>query len=705
MKRYTAGLLAAITAVLLIGPAGAQKKSDADGMFEAARQKETLGGDLKAAIKVYGEIAAKYKNDRAVAAMALVRMGQCYEKLGDAESRKAYERVVREYGDQKEAVTMARARLGATRATPAGLTIARQVWTAPSSGDIYSAVSPDGRYVPYVDFAANGDLFVHDIINGADRRLTNTATDGIPGRIDEYAEESAFSRDSKQVAYSWLVKDRYELRVLGLQGNGIPQVRRLFDNEDVHWIEPDDWSSDGKWIAVQLQRKDHSAQIGLVSVEDGSLRVLKSVDWRGSSRMSFSTDGKYLAFDLPAGDAVEQRDVFVIAVDGSREVPAVVHPGNDALIGWSQDGKHLLFASDRSGSMGIWTLPFSDGKAHGMPELVRPDYGRLSNLGLTASGALYYAGVPGGVRSDIQVAAIDFANGKILSPPMSVVQSFVGANRFPSWSPDGKRLVYSSERGSGAFRYYVIGIRSLDTGQIRELVPSPNFTLFWSLHWMPDGRSVIIQGRDTKGRNGIFRVDSETGRSTVVVEPSAGGRFAFAAPSPDGKRIYYRRSTSIETQGRDFAFIERDLASGEEKVLINGTGQGAPLELSPDGRYLALGSNDPSKPRTLSLVPVAGGEPRELIRENEPRQIRGLGFAEDSSAMYVIKTPGELWRVPLDGSAPKKMDQKLDEKLVNIGPFRVHPDGRQIAFEARGTRKPAEVWVLENFLPSLTATK
>jgi hypothetical protein len=49
---------------------------------------------------------------RKTAAEALVHMGQCYEKLGDAESRKAYERVLREYGDQKEAAMVARARLG-----------------------------------------------------------------------------------------------------------------------------------------------------------------------------------------------------------------------------------------------------------------------------------------------------------------------------------------------------------------------------------------------------------------------------------------------------------------------------------------------------------------------------------------------------------------------------------------------------------------
>ena len=40
-----------------------------------------------------------------------MRMAECYQKLGDAESRKIYEQVVKDYADQKEAVTLARARL------------------------------------------------------------------------------------------------------------------------------------------------------------------------------------------------------------------------------------------------------------------------------------------------------------------------------------------------------------------------------------------------------------------------------------------------------------------------------------------------------------------------------------------------------------------------------------------------------------------
>src|SRR5690242_19247218 len=118
-------LIGAMTAMLA---AGAQ--NEAERQLKAAMNADLVNGDLKAAIKQYGEIAAKYRSDRGVTAMALVHMAECYQKMGDAESRKIFERVVREYGDQKEAVTLARVRLGGTAAQNTGI-VTRQVWTGP----------------------------------------------------------------------------------------------------------------------------------------------------------------------------------------------------------------------------------------------------------------------------------------------------------------------------------------------------------------------------------------------------------------------------------------------------------------------------------------------------------------------------------------------------------------------------------------------
>ncbi|HUQ91103.1 MAG TPA: tetratricopeptide repeat protein [Bryobacteraceae bacterium] len=676
-----------------------------ESMLGAALHQEEVQGDLKGAIAAYQKVLAAPGVSRKTAAEALVRMGQCYEKLGNAESRKVYERVLREYADQKEAVATARVRLGENAtARGAGISV-RQVWTLPPKGDIFGTVSPDGRYVPYVAWAEYGDLFLHDLVTGTDRRLTNTANDGKPGvgkSQEQYAEEYAFSKNGKQLVYSWFTGDRYELRVVDLQGSGVPVFRKLFSNEDVDWIGPCDWSSDGKWISVQLKRKDKTAQLGLVSASDGSLRVLKSVDWRGATGAFFSADSKYVAYDLPATETSQQRDIFVLSIDGSREIPAVLHPGEDAVLGWSPDGKRLLFASDRSGSMSLWALRVGDGKPDGPPELLKNDIGQIRNMGVSGSGSLYFYShtAPG---TDIQMGSFDFEKGDFLTPPVQAVATYVGSNQSPDWSPDGKNLAFFSRRRSAASSYFVIGIRSVQTGQIREVMPLPNFDLFWSLTWSRDGNSFLAGGRDVKGRNGIFRIDAQNGRTSLIIEGARAS--GAAAESPEGTSLYY---SAWESDGLEVAFIKRNLASAEETVLFKRANLDRSLNLSPDGRYLAVHALDPSTrmPTAILLVPTTGGESRELVRVSAPQRTSFFAWIPGSTAMlarkFISQGNMEQWRIPLDGGEPKQLEAKA--RFPSPG-FRVHPDGKQVAFLLAKQRKPTEIWTLENFLPTLKASK
>jgi Tol biopolymer transport system component len=708
MSRFTARVAAVISAAMLTTQAAAQNKSSADTLFEAARQKESVEGDLEGAIKQYKAIVASHKNDRAVTVTALIRMAECYQKLGDNESRKIYERIVRDYADQKEGVTLARARLGKdTDASDTRMSF-RQVWKFTDHGNLggtlAGAISRDGRYLPYVDWAQNGNLFVHDFSAGTDRRLTDTGTDRLPGaNVEQFALDASVSRDGRQLAYSWFRGDnnRFALRLVDLKGAAIPQSRLLFDKPDVAWIAPGDWSPDGQSIGVMIQRSDKTGQIGLVSVSDGALRVLKSVDWRGTTMLVFSPDGKWLAYDLPAGDNVEQRDIFVLATDGSREIPAVVSPSQDTVVGWSNDGTRLLFASDRSGSVGLWSAAFTGGKVEGAPELLRSDIGRISSLGLTDAGKLYAGGnTSGAADADVYVAAIDFATGKLISQPALAVQTYVGSNQFPDWSRDGKRLAYASKRGSVGPSHFVFAIRSMETGETREISPSPGFDLLNSLVWAPDGLSLIVRGRDPKGRYGIFKVDTETGQSSILVTQGERETLSHVGGGPDGKKLYYSllRFKELDDPASQYrVWIEMDLTSGSGKELLRSDNNRGPGQLSPDGRYLAGVSSGSS----VFLFASSGGELRDLAGDSGLGRIRAVScWAGDSSAVYAVTMSGEMWRLPIDGSEPRKLDLKWAGNNPDIRLFRVHPDGRRIAFQTPSVRKPPEIWVLENFLPA-----
>ena len=91
--------------VTVAGLIAAEGTDSANVMMEAAHKKEVVDGDLNGATKQYRAIVAKYAANRAVSAMAWVHMAECYQKMGDAESRKIYERVLREYGDQNTEIS------------------------------------------------------------------------------------------------------------------------------------------------------------------------------------------------------------------------------------------------------------------------------------------------------------------------------------------------------------------------------------------------------------------------------------------------------------------------------------------------------------------------------------------------------------------------------------------------------------------------
>ncbi len=683
MNRYTAGILTAITAALLIAPARAQKTTEAYTMLEAARQKETQEGDLKGAIHQYGAIVAKYKNDRAVTAMALVRMAEAYQKMGDVESRKIFERVVREYGDQKDAVAMARMRLGGNgQAGNKDGILTRQVWA--KAIDTEGAPSPDGKYLSFVDWMT-GDLAIRELASGENRRLTNK---GPWSGSEDFALYSTFSPDGKQIAYAWYSdknkENSWDLRIVPVPGGiEVPKPRVLYRNQDIDYIQPAEWSRDGKQILALFTRKDRTNQIAMISVMDGSARILKTFDWRSPTRMSLSPDGRYVAYDFPPKEEAQEREIFVLSVDGSRESKLVEHPADDMSPMWTPDGKRILFTSNRTGSMGIWLIPVVEGKAQGTADLIKAGTGPMIPMGFTSKGGLVYSQRTG--DTNVYVAKLDVHNAKTQDTVKSFSERFSGMNSMPDWSPDGRYLAFSSRTAPGSPKGpTLVRIRSLAGGEHRDL--RPELSYLGGFRWSPDGQSLIAWASDRKGRKGIYQIDAVTAKMTPVV--ATGGDFRDPWLSPDGASVYYRDDES----GRA---VVRDLKTGRERELVPaGRLRINDWAFSRDGKRVAfLSANLEKQSMSILVMSTDGGEPREVITLPDITG-RLLEWERDGRGLlYGRGRNSELWRVSAEGGKP----EKLDIKMIKMGGIRVHPDGERIAFSSG--ESGAEVWEMQNFLP------
>ncbi len=332
------------------------------------------------------------------------------------------------------------------------------VWQSPKA-DSGGSVSPDGRYLTFTDWDT-GNLMVRDLTTDTDRIIV-PANNVKGGRVSVSAEASTISRDGRQVAYSWFDegKDRYELWVANLLGDASP--RRLYASDNGEWLAPRDWSPDGKSIVALLSSKDFTLKLGLISVASGEVRILKSGHFPGNTRPFFSPDGNYLAYDLPQ-DAISAGDVWVMVVDGSSDHRVIGHRARDVVMGWSPDGQHLLFASDRTGSMALFALGMQSGIARGLPIALKPDIGFADSLGVTTSGALFWSTRPGTRGGSIQLAQFDLHSGAVRSA-RDVSPSPHENNVNPSWSPDGKYLAYVSVRGRAGEPPTIV-LRTADAG-------------------------------------------------------------------------------------------------------------------------------------------------------------------------------------------------------------------------------------------------
>lgn len=566
---------------------------------------------------------------------------------------------------------------------------ARRVWSGGNFNFYVEGPSPDGRLITDVDWIT-GDLAVLDLEVGRRRHVTDKGT---WNDSDDYAEWAVFSPDGSRIAYTWFKGARgkpegtvpgYELRSIGLDGS---DMRVHFPaRTDVKYVTTHDWSRDGRQVLLEVGRLDRTAQIGVVTLEDDSYRILKSTDWRGALKAGFSPDGRWIAFDFQPDETDQRRDIFALASDGSRETPLVEGGGHNRFMGWLPDGSGILFHRESNGTRALYRLEVRDGRPVGGPILVKPDVWNVHPFGFSKDAFFYGVHVE---QTQVHVASIDLEAGRALSSPEPIVNPADDRTEFAAWSPDGQSLAYltpnESVEGSTLF------VRSL-TGEVVRQMPIP---LEPALHllWVRGG--MFVAGTDMDGRMGVYRIDIEAERVEPVLQPGPeleDGMFWSYEMAPDGKTVFWRTADAINAY---------DVATRSTRVVTRDL-PGSRLSVSPDGSLLVTVAMGPDGRRGFWGLPTSGGTPR-LIQETELRTgNRGaIPFTPDGRAILLVdRNPGNqtgddgdhtagstLLRIALDGSGITPIMKLQDGRDLALS-----PDGKRVAFHSG--RALGEMWRL-----------
>jgi Tol biopolymer transport system component len=162
----------------------------------------------------------------------------------------------------------------------------------------------------------------------------------------------------------------------------------------------------------------------------------------------------------------------------------------------------------------------------------------------------------------------------------------------PVWSPDGRRIAFSSRR-TGKGDLYVM---DADGGNLRQLTSHPAFE--GAPRFSPDGRYLVFEG-EREGRSEIFRVEVEGGHVARLTDSVS--RKLGPAYSPDGALVAFMERLLLSWQ-----VSVLDLETGAVRAVSEGEWGACRPAFAPDG-VLAYVSTAGSAKADIWFCEVGGG--------------------------------------------------------------------------------------------------
>jgi TolB protein len=236
---------------------------------------------------------------------------------------------------------------------------------------------------------------------------------------------------------------------------------------------------------------------------------------------------------------------------------------------------------------------------------------------------------------DTEVFIADPTTGDMFN----VTRSPQTEDRYPCWSPDGKRIAFTRDAGPDNIKHLWVcdadgrGAHALVTTQTTNYMPCWRITpggerIVFGLHGAkpemasikpdgtdlkilgeghdptlsPDGKWITYTGHPSDGGVTVFVMKWDGSEKRRIVEGSSNVGATFPNWSPDGKQILY--SWPVD-EALELFVINADGTGARQLTKFGGTSVSTPADWSPDGRWIAFRRTDErywSKPDRMEKV-------------------------------------------------------------------------------------------------------
>ncbi|MCC6349551.1 MAG: serine/threonine-protein kinase [Candidatus Eisenbacteria bacterium] len=542
--------------------------------------------------------------------------------------------------------------IGRLTAPRANVSTVRVSTLSQGTRDIEPGVAPDGRFVAFSSVRPGGmGIWITDMTSRSEVRLTTGA--------DHYPR---FTPDGGSVLYTRLERARHSLWRVPVLGGSPRLVIEDADDADI--------APDGDRIAFLAGTSDSSgarAQLMLARSDGTARRELWSVGSVILANPRWSPDGRSIALIL-SGSQNNPGTLAIVDV-GKGTVRRFASPNGGVFSSPAWDGSgHGIIVAEGEG-----TLAVTRGAA---ARLFRFDVrsGRFQLLGwlneyptmldLLPDGRLVLSSLL--VRQNLREVALSSRggeNGRWLTAGMAM-------DRQPVYAPDGRSVVFSSNRG-GTLDLWEL---SLARGEMHRVTDDPADD--WDPVVTRDGESIFW----SSNRSGAFEVWSARRDGSSPRQVSRDSLDAEnPGVSPDGRWIIYS-SSNVAKSG----LWRVGTDGGNAELLLRGIT--LIPDLSPDGRYasviLAVGTLEAN----LTVVDLESGRvlPSTVPLRGTPGtvQVGRSRWTPDSQALVYLEVRDDghpvLLRRPL--SAWRGEGGQADTLFAGssdaIESFGFSPDGR-----------------------------